>query len=163
MKKSLVSFTEPHSCSNHRLQARHISGSSVLLESSSPSSHVTEGRSCSSSVSDAELITAACTRSECVMSSSVCVVVSENTRRLLTQFSQQQQDFVEILPQLLNATQVSGPVGNLITCNSKSYDSAHGNESHLPSRTAMNSKHSPVTTRPGDDDLYLFSMKRSSS
>lgn len=54
------------------------------------------------------------------------------------------------------------PVANLITCSSKSHDSAHGNESHLLWKTAMNSKHSPATTRPGDD-LYLLSCKYTSS
>lgn len=44
-KKTLVICREPHSCSNHRLQAKHINSSSALLSPSSPSSHMTEGRS----------------------------------------------------------------------------------------------------------------------
>lgn len=158
MKKSLVSFTEAHSCSNHRLQTKHFSSSSVLLLSSSPSSHVTGGRSWCRNNNCRIRLPRAC--NELLR---FCGCEWKHTEITYT-VSRQRWDFVEILLSFSMPLKlkVRSPVAHLITRSSKSHDSAHGNESHLLWRTAMNSKHSPVTPRPGDN-LYLLSIKYSSS
>lgn len=146
-KNFLVSFTEPHSCSNHRLQAKHFSSSSALL---SFSSHVREERSQCRNINCRERLPRACTKL-------LCLCGCEWKHVITYTVSRQRWDFAEILLSFSMPLKlkVCSPVANLITCSSKSHDSAHGNESHLLWRTAMNSKHSPVTPRPGDD-LYLL-------